>query len=85
MVVGEGVLVGEGVVVGDGVWVGVGLGLGVVLGVALGVGEGVGDDTTTDGPIVYPSNDGTGNDSGVWPAIAVVMKSCQIAAGIVPP
>lgn len=83
MVVGDGVVVGEGVVVGDGVWVGVGVGLGVVLGVALG--DGVGDDTTTEGPIVYPSNDGTGNDSGVWPSIAVVMKSCQIAAGIVPP
>jgi len=79
--VGEGVVVGDGVVEGEGE--GVGFGLGEVEGV--GDAEGVGDETTTDGPIVYPSNDGTGNDAGVCPCIAIVMKSCQIAAGIVPP
>ena len=78
---GEGVVVGDGVVEGEGE--GVGFGLGEVEGV--GDAEGVGDETTTDGPIVYPSNDGTGNDSGVCPSMAIVMKSCQIAAGIVPP
>ena len=30
-------------------------------------------------------NDGVSKVSGVWPSIATDMKSCQIAAGIVPP
>ena len=80
---GEGVVVKDGVVVGEGECVGFGVGL--CVGDGVGVGEGVGDETTTDGPIVYPSNDGTGNEAGVCPCIAIVMKSCQIAAGIVPP
>ena len=84
MLVGEGVVDGEGV--GEGVWVGFGVGLGVSLGVALGIGDDVGDETTTEGPMEWKSSkDGAGNDSGVWPSIAIVMKSCQISAGMVPP
>ncbi len=50
-----------------------------------GDGLGVGDDTGVVGPIVWPSFDGTAKSSTGLPCIATVMKSCQMAAGIVPP
>ena len=53
--------------------------------VGSGDGVGVGEYTGVSGPIVWPSNDGVLNDSTGCPCIATVMKSCQIAAGIVPP
>ena len=56
-------------------------------GVSLGEGDGlgVGDGTVVGGPIVWPSFDGTAKSSTGLPCIATVMKSCQMAAGIVPP
>ena len=64
---------------------GSGVGLADADGVAVTEGMATGGPTDTLGPSVWPSNEGTGNDSAVWPAIAIVMNSCQIAAGIVPP
>jgi hypothetical protein len=78
---------GEGEGDGEGDFVGFGEADSVAEGVGETVcaGEGTGDGTDTVGPSVYPSKLGTGNDSGVMPSIATDMKSCQIAAGIVPP
>ena len=52
--------------------------------VGVGVGEGVGVGRTA-GPIVCPTFDATGKFSIGLSCIADSMKSCQIAAGIVPP
>ena len=35
--------------------------------------------------LVVPVEAGTGNSSTGWPAMAAVMKSCQIEAGMLPP
>src|SRR4029079_18203577 len=51
----------------------------------VGVRLGGGEYTGCSGPTVCPSNEGVVNDSTGFPCIATVMKSCQIAAGIVPP
>ena len=51
----------------------------------MGEGLGGGRNTGTSGPIVCPSNEGVEKVSTGWLAIATVMKSCQISAGIVPP
>jgi hypothetical protein len=45
----------------------------------------VGDGTGVAGPIVWPSFDGTAKSWTGLPCMATVMKSCQMAAGIVPP
>jgi hypothetical protein len=71
--------------VGVGVGVGDGVGLGVGEGVGEKVGDGVGEGTGVSGPIVYPSKDGVGKVPYSRSSMATDMKSCQIAAGIVPP
>ena len=58
--------------------------LGSGLGDGLGEGGG-GSGASADGVTVCWSKDGGGNAVGSLPSIATFMKSCQIAAGIVPP
>jgi hypothetical protein len=63
------------------------MGVGLSLGVGSGVAEadGAGTGTGVGGPAVYPSNEGSAKSSTGRSAIACVMKSCQICAGMVPP
>lgn len=63
-------------------------GLGVPVGVPLGEGLGLGDGLgvgVTEGPMVWPAEDAAGKVRTGLPASAPSMKSCQMAAGIVPP
>ena len=79
-------MLGDADGLGDGDRLGRGVRVGVALGLADGDAVGEGDGYTVWlGPTVYPVNEGTGNVTGGLPCIATDMKSCQIAAGIVPP
>jgi hypothetical protein len=69
---------------GEGDPVGLGVPVGVPDGEADGVGEGLGVGET-EAPIVCPAEDAIGKLSTGFPVSAPSMKSCQIAAGMVPP
>jgi hypothetical protein len=82
--VGLGSVLGDGL--GDGDRLGRGEGVGLALGLADGGAVGEGDGYTVRlGPTVFPAKEGTVNATGGLFCIATDMKSCQIAAGIVPP
>jgi hypothetical protein len=83
VVTGGGEVVGGGEGLGDGL--GDGLGLGSGLGEGLGVTEGAGGGGGVGAWSVWPSKDGVGKSLTRMPAVACIMKSCQIPAGIVPP
>ena len=77
-------MVGIGDGVGDGVGSGDGSSLGDGFGVGLGDG-GAGIGASAEGVTVCPPKDGVANETAFLPCMAISMKSCQIAAGIVPP
>jgi hypothetical protein len=83
---GLGVGDGEGVGVGDGTTDGEGEGSSLGDGVGSGLGDGGGGiGASAEGVTVCPSKDGSGNSTAFLFAIAISMKSFQIAAGMVPP
>ena len=75
-------MLGDGLGDGDRLGRGEGVGFGLADGDAVGEGDGY---TVRLGPTVFPANEGTVNATAGLPCIATDMKSCQIAAGIVPP
>ncbi|TMK21497.1 MAG: hypothetical protein E6G65_04825 [Actinobacteria bacterium] len=79
---GVGSMLGDGLGDGDRLGRGEGVGVGLADGDAVGEGDGY---TVRLGPTVFPANEGTVNATAGLPCIATDMKSCQIAAGIVPP
>jgi hypothetical protein len=80
---GEGLGLGLGEGLGDGL--GLGEGLGEELGEGVGLGAAEGEGLAPFGFTLYPWKLGLANCWTGWPSIAVVMKSCQMRAGIEPP
>ena len=70
---------------GDGSGLGDGSGPGRATAPAPGSATARGDRRLDRRVTVWPEKDGCRNGSGSLPSIADIMKSCQIAAGIVPP
>lgn len=70
---------GDSVGLGDGDSEGLGDGLGLF------VGEGAGAGTGVAGPWSYPWAEGVGKSTTGMFVVTSAMKSCQMAAGIVPP